>query len=61
MTDHSPDVEPHWPDCPNRATDPERRNGCDYCEEQEREQRLDEAYRTEPADDPLHAGPRFDM
>ncbi|MDJ1137945.1 hypothetical protein [Streptomyces iconiensis] len=54
-------TEPHWHDCPNRDTDPERRNRCDHCEEHEREQRVAEDWAREPADDPRHAGPYFDM
>ncbi len=54
-------IEPHWPDCPNRDADPDRKGHCAPCAELDREQATEEAYRTEPADDPHHAGPHFDM
>lgn len=60
MTEH-PDIDPHWPDCPNRDADPDRRRHCDHCAPLDHEQAFEEGYRTEPADAPFYAGPYFDM
>ncbi|MGW5736999.1 MULTISPECIES: hypothetical protein [Streptomyces] len=60
MTDH-PDIDPHWPKCPNRDADPNRRRPCARCAELDHEQAIDDAFRTEPADDPFHRGPLFSM
>ena len=59
MTNHS--IDPHWDDCPNRETDPERRRLCTHCANLDHEEATDAAYRTEPADDPQHGGPQLDM
>lgn len=60
MIEH-PDIDPHWPNCPNKQADPDRRRPCAPCAELDREEAVDDAWRTEPADDPLHAGPHVDM
>ncbi|WP_165906271.1 hypothetical protein [Streptomyces sp. Z26] len=55
MPEQHPDIDSHWNDCPDR------RRPCAHCAPLDREQAIDDAWRMEPADDPLYAGPHFDM